>query len=86
MLMPLEAEGRTGFRIQDSGFRKGKNRIQDSGVRSRNEGHLLFADCLLLSALRFLPSAYCRLPTAFRIRDWGRGRTGVRIQDSGFRA
>ena len=44
----------TAYCIQDSGFRKGKNRSQDSGVRSQNEGHLLFADCLL-------PTAHCLL-------------------------
>jgi hypothetical protein len=76
MLMPLEAEGRTGFRIQDSGFRKGKNGIQDSGVRSQNEGHLLFADCLLLTA-------DCLLHSGFGIGEGEEQESGFRIRDSG---
>ena len=60
-------------------------RCQVPGVRSQNEGHLLFAGCLLLSALRFLPSAYCRPPPAFRIRDSGVRRAGVGCQVTGAR-
>jgi hypothetical protein len=41
MLMPLEAEGSTGFRIQDSGFRKGKNRGQDSGFGIQGVNNLI---------------------------------------------
>ena len=52
--------GRAGSRCQglnqDSGVR-----IQEPGVRSENEEHLLPAFSLLLSALRLLPSAYCLL-------------------------
>ena len=39
--------GRTGFTIQDSGF------------RSQNEEHLLSPDCLLFTAYCLLPTAYC---------------------------
>ena len=45
--------------------------VSESEVRSEHDEHLLPAFCLLLSGLRFLPSAYCRLPTAFGERRRG---------------
>jgi hypothetical protein len=36
MLMPLEAEGKTGFRIRDSGRGRTGVRIQQSGVRMKH--------------------------------------------------
>jgi len=76
--MPLEsgverchASAAEFLRPQPSSLRDHQHR---TGVRSQNEGHLLFANCVLLSALRFLPCAYCRLPTTFRIRDPGSER------------